>query len=93
LADVEGRCPAFAGNLKASAARLEFGSKLYRLRTRIYRESTSLLLRAGIFTRILLIGGYIPNSSGTRLAPHQAMKDLFLGVTGIFKILNSAAQS
>jgi hypothetical protein len=84
--------PVFARNLKDSAARLEFRAKLHRLRTRIYLESSDFLLRAGSFSRILLSGGYFPDSSGTRLAPYQAMKDLFLGVTGIYRMLDSVAR-
>jgi glycosyltransferase involved in cell wall biosynthesis len=93
LADAAARCPQFSARLKDSAARLEFRSKLHRLRTRIYRENTDFLLRAGIFSRILLIGGYLPDSSGTHLGPYHGIKDLFLGVTGIYRMLNSAARS
>ncbi len=85
--------PGFAGNLKDSAARLAFRGKLHRLRTCIYLESSSFLLRAGIFSRILISGGYFPDSSGTRLTPYHAIKDFFLGVTGIYRMLNSAARS
>ena len=87
LADTAGRFPEFAGDLKESAAKLEFRSKLHRLRTKIYRNSNHFLLRAGIFTHILFAGGYFPDSSGTRLGPYHAMKDLFLGVTGIYRML------
>jgi hypothetical protein len=84
LADAATRFPQFSAQLKDSAARLEFRSKLHRLRTRIYRERTSLLLRARIFSRILLTGGYLPDSSRTRLGTYHGIKDLFLGVTGLY---------
>jgi glycosyltransferase involved in cell wall biosynthesis len=91
LADAAVRCPRFATHLKDSAARLEFRSKLHRLRTKIYRENSNFLLRAGIFRGILLTGGYLPDSSGTRLGPWHGIKDLLLGVAGIYRMLNSVA--
>jgi glycosyltransferase involved in cell wall biosynthesis len=92
LVHAAGSFPRFAENLKNSAAKLEFRAKLHRLRTRIYLENSNFRLRASTFSRILLSGGYFPDSSGIHLAPHQAMKDLFLGVTGIYRVLNSAAR-
>jgi glycosyltransferase involved in cell wall biosynthesis len=86
-------CPQFSAQLKDSAESLALRSKLHRLRTTIYRENSDFLLRAGVFTRILLTGGYLPDSSGTRLGPYHGMKDLFLGVMGTYQILNSAARS
>ena len=93
LADVATRFPQFSAQLKYSAGRMEFRSKLHRLRTRLYRERTDFLSRARIFTRILLTGGYLPDSSRSRLGTDHGIKDLFLGVTGIYRMLNSSARS
>jgi len=93
LAHAAEECPEFEAHLKDSAAKLEFRSKLHLLRTRIYRQSNQFLLRAGIFSQILLSGGYFPDSSGTRLGPYSGMKDLFLGVTGIYRLVRFIARS
>ena len=92
LADAAARCPQFSARLKDSAARLEFRSMLHRLQTGIYGEGTEFLRRTGIFGRILFTGGYLPDPSGIRLGPRHGIRDLFLGVTGVYRILNFATR-
>jgi glycosyltransferase involved in cell wall biosynthesis len=93
LANAAEKCPEFRSRLLDSAAKMEFRSKLHRLRTRIYRKSNHFILRARIFSQILLTGGYFPDSSGTCLGPYHGVKDLFLGVTGIYRALTSITRS
>ena len=72
-------------SLKQSAAKLAFRSRLHRMRAQMYSEHTDFLSRAMIFVRILVLGGYFPDSSRTRLEPRGALKDLILGTFGILR--------
>jgi hypothetical protein len=85
------QCPELCDGLTQSAKKLEHRSKLHRIRTQIYRANQTLLQRAISFSRILLLGGYFPDPSGTRLGVCHAMKDLFWGVPGIHKLFGPPA--
>lgn len=80
--------PDWADRLKRSAKNLECRSGLHRMRSGIYRNDATLVRRAIVFTRIFFSGGYWPDPSKTRLGPRAAMKDLLLGVPGLYRFLS-----
>jgi hypothetical protein len=82
-----------AGQFTMSARRLEFRSRLHRLRTRIYSRESSLLRRAITFGRIFFLRGYWPDRSGTRLGIRAAAKDLLFGVPGAYRLIASEADA
>jgi len=69
-----------------SAERLRLRSTLHRLRTRLYQREANLADRVIAVARILLLGGYWPDRSGTRLGARSALKDILFGVPGIYKL-------
>jgi hypothetical protein len=89
LAEVAATHPELGGRVKSAVASLRYRARLHRLRTRIYQKSAGFIVRVGVFGNILLTGGYLPDSSGTRIGPYHAVKDLCLGVMGLHKVLNS----
>lgn len=78
-----------AVRLKYSAKRLEFLSKLHRLRTCIYASNSTPITRIRAFLAILLQVGYWPDTPHTRLGPRAAAKDLIFGVSGAFRFTTS----
>lgn len=80
--------PDRADRLKRSAKNFEFRARLHRMRSEIYRNDATLVRRAFVFTRVLFSGGYWPDPSKTRLGPRAAMKDLLLGVPGLYRVSN-----
>lgn len=78
----------WADRLKRSAKNLERRSGLHRMRSGIYRNDSTLVRRAIVFTRIFFSGGYWPDPSKTRLGPRAAMKDLLLGVPGLYRFFS-----
>jgi glycosyltransferase involved in cell wall biosynthesis len=100
LADSELACARFLSSLVDQgsewhdkimkfASMLEFRSKLHRMRTRIYGEKSTIGSRASTFVHILLLGGYFPDPSGTRLGFQRGAKDLMLGVTGTYRLFST----
>jgi len=75
--------PAFANRLRESADMLDLRAQLHRSRHRIYSRESGFLRRAAAFSRILLVGGYLPDRSHTRPGPRAGAKDLILGIPGI----------
>lgn len=79
--------------LRRSAKQLEYRSRLHRIRTKIYRRKTTFPYRVMIFGHILLLGGYLPDPSGTRLGIANAIKDMLWGVCGAYKLIDPVASS
>jgi glycosyltransferase involved in cell wall biosynthesis len=79
------RHPNWKGQLKRSAEKLEYRSRLHDKRTKIYSNDSSFLRRAIIFSQILLLGGYLPNKAAGRLGIRAAIKDLLYGVPGLHR--------
>jgi glycosyltransferase involved in cell wall biosynthesis len=82
LIDTAKEHPLWANRLIESAQRLQYRSRLHRIRSRIYAGESTLLHRAASFGRTFLLGGYLPDQSKTRLGLRSAIKDIFLGVLG-----------
>ncbi len=74
---------------KTSAEQLALRGKLHQLRFRMYGGQVGIVGRARTYMRILLIGGYFPDLSKTRLGPKAALKDLVMGVAGMRRVLGS----
>ena len=74
---------------KKAAEKLSRRSMLHQLRNRMYAGQAGALTRARTYLRILLSGGYFPDSSKTRLGPKAAFKDLVMGVAGMRKMFKS----
>jgi rhamnosyltransferase len=79
--------PRLSEQLRRSARLLTFRSRLHRLRTQIYERGSNFPGRAIGFVRISLMSGYWPDRSNTRLGMRAALKDMFFGVPGIYKLL------
>ncbi|MGA8529542.1 MAG: glycosyltransferase [Acidobacteriaceae bacterium] len=77
--------PIWSQSLKQSARSLEHRSTLHRIRSRIYRKEATLPERIMASTQIIIRGGYLPDSSKTRLGPLAGLKDLIYGLTGRYK--------
>lgn len=85
--------PMRAPRLKESAERLAFRSRFHSFRTCIYRADSTLPNRVRAFMNIFLSGGYLPDSSGTRLGPRAAVKDLLVGLPRIHRLFLSRDRS
>jgi glycosyltransferase involved in cell wall biosynthesis len=81
-----GQCPRLGDRLRISAREMERRSQFHRLRTRIYAGSSGFFRRAITFGSIFLAGGYLPDSSRTRLGIRAGAKDLLFGVLGGYKL-------
>jgi glycosyltransferase involved in cell wall biosynthesis len=81
-----GQAPRLGDRLRNSARKMERRSQLHRLRTRIYARDSSFLRRGITFVGIFRRGGYLPDSSGTRLGLRAGLKDLFFGVSGAWRL-------
>ncbi|HEX5234814.1 MAG TPA: glycosyltransferase family 2 protein [Silvibacterium sp.] len=81
------RHPDRAARLRKSARELEFRSQLHRLRTGIYNERTTRRRISG-FLRILLLAGYLPDQSRSRLGLSAAMKDLIFIIPGAHRFFS-----
>lgn len=88
LSVVARQYPEREDRLNLSRKKLEFRSKLHRIRTRIYKEPLPWR-RASAFMEIVLLGGYCPDKSGTRLGLRAAMKDFLFGVPGVYRFFAS----
>lgn len=85
--------PSLASDLNQSARRMEYRSRIHRLRSQIYIHPSNWFHRASTFVRIALLGGYLPDPSKTHLGIRSAVKDLLLGVTGLHKQRSPATGS
>ena len=79
-------CPGLSKRLTTSARRIEYQAKLHRIRHQIYSNDSNLFCRVKAFLHILTLAGYLPDAFGARLGPRAALKDLFFGVPGAYKI-------
>jgi hypothetical protein len=83
LLNVAQHAPAFASRLRESAEMLNLRARYHRSRHRIYSRESGFMQRATAFSSILLVGGYLPDRSRTRLGPRAGAKDLILGISGV----------
>jgi len=86
------QAPRFGDRLRISAREMERRSQFHRLRTRIYAGSSGFFRRAATFGTIFLAGGYLPDSSRTRLGIRAGLKDLVLGIPAISKLTYAASR-
>lgn len=85
--------PGRAKRLNKSAKKLGHMARLHRIRHQIYSEDSNLFRRVVAFVRILTLAGYLPDGFGARLGPRAAIKDLFFGMPGIYKLIEPASIS
>ncbi len=81
------RDPNRAQALRRSARKLRYRSMLHRIRTSIYAQQSSFFTRAARFARLFLLGGYFPDRTNARLGFRRGTKDLFFGVSGLYKLV------
>lgn len=77
--------PTWRPRLEQSTKHLALRSRLHRMRATMYAEGSGFFTRLRVFLRILAAGGYLPDRSRTRLGPRAALKDILLGVFGVFR--------
>ena len=82
------RDPNRSSALRRSARKLLYRSNLHKIRTSVYDREVSFFVRAIRFARLLLLGGYFPDPSNARLGIGRGVKDLLLGVSGIYKLFD-----
>lgn len=78
--------PDLKDRIERSAKKLEFRSRIHRMRSRLYGGDSNAWGRTLIFCRILLSGGYFPGALGSRLGVWRGLKDVLLGVIGAYKL-------
>jgi glycosyltransferase involved in cell wall biosynthesis len=76
-----------AAALRRSARKFRYRSKLHWIRTTIYAERSSIFKRVLRFARVMALGGYFPDRSRARLGFKCGVKDLLLGVSGVYKLV------
>ena len=87
LEEAAERDPNRADALLKSARKFRYRARLYRIRTSLYNRRSTLLARVGQFARLCWLGGYFPDQSRARLGLKCGLKDFFLGVSGLYKLV------
>jgi glycosyltransferase involved in cell wall biosynthesis len=77
--------PDCADRLRKSAERLAFRSKLHQVRAHIYKRESTLRRRITAFLKIVILSGYLPDRSKTRLGIRAGLKDMVFGVTMAYR--------
>lgn len=85
--------PDRADRLTKAAKRLAFRSKLHQVRARIYKSESTLLDRITAFLKILILSGYLPDRSKTRLGSRAGLKDMVFGVSMAYRCFVSAGNA
>jgi hypothetical protein len=93
LEGVAKRYPERASLVEKGARRFRFQSRLHRLRTQMYQPKSNFFSRAARFSRIGLLGGYLPDRAWWRLGLKRGLKDMLWGVSGAYKIFLSSKSS
>ena len=75
--------PSWRPATERSVRRLQLRARFHGLRMRMYQANTPLLRRALVFARLLVTGGYLPDSTRTRLGLRAGLKDVLIGVIGL----------